>query len=288
MKPEISIIMPVHNAEKFLRKSIESLLNQECRNFELLIIDDMSRDSSRKIISEYEDDRVLFFSNKKNEGVAKSLNRLIKHARGKYIVRMDADDISVTNRLDLQLEFMERNEEVGILGGQISMIDEAGEIVGNNSRFPLEHRAIAKELMYRCPIAHPTYFVRKKVYQELGGYSNRPAEDYDFLLRALSRNVKFANLPEIILFYRVHSESVSQRSELAQLFYAYQSYSKYKSLQFGKVYHEGDVENEDYKYIELVRKSRMSFYGKLVRVVVSPVYRLGRYQIERKIREFLN
>ena len=116
MNPKVTVLMPVYNCEKYLRESIESILNQTFKDFEFLIINDGSSDKSAEIVESYNDNRINFVQNEKNIGLAASLNRGLDIAKGEYIARMDADDISLPERLEKQVRFMETNPQIGICG----------------------------------------------------------------------------------------------------------------------------------------------------------------------------
>ena len=118
MKPEISVIMSVYNDEKYIAKAIDSILTQSFSNFELIICDDYSTDRSSNIIEKYvkQDNRIVFFKNEKNLGLATSLNRCIERAKGKYIARMDSDDISLPNRFEVEYNYLEDNSDIVVVG----------------------------------------------------------------------------------------------------------------------------------------------------------------------------
>lgn len=205
---EVSVIMPVFNGEKYLTKAIDSILNQTFKEFEFIIINDGSEDNTSKIIRSYQDGRIRLVE-RENKGFAFSLNQAIQISTGKYIARMDGDDIAYNNRLELQYEFMESHPAVDILGGQAEIIDAKGKII-DEIRCPVSWENIQKCLKYLCPLCHPTYFVRKKVYDLTRGYrSLPPVEDYDFLLRASEKGCVIKNLPDKVLKYRKLSSGMT-------------------------------------------------------------------------------
>lgn len=130
VKPEISVIMSVYNDEKYIAKAIDSILTQSFSNFELIICDDYSTDRSSNIIEKYvkQDNRIVFFKNEKNLGLATSLNRCIERAKGKYIARMDSDDISLPNRFEVEYNYLEDNSDIVVVGCKCQCIDENDEI----------------------------------------------------------------------------------------------------------------------------------------------------------------
>lgn len=211
--PQISVIMPVFNGEKHLNEAVDSILDQTFRDFEFIIINDGSVDNTSKILDSYSDGRIRLVQ-RENRGFAYSLNEAIQLAEGKYIARMDADDVALENRLQLQYEFMESYPGVDILGGQADIIDEDGRLIGE-MRKPISWPNISKYIKYACPLCHPTYFVREHVYDIIKGYRNiPPVDDYDFLFRALEKGCVMRNLPEKILKYRKTNNSMTANNFL--------------------------------------------------------------------------
>ena len=133
--PLVSIILPCYNAQLFLNKAIDSILKQTYNNFELICIDDCSTDKTAEILKYYEslDSRIKVYTNKKNLKIAETLNIGLQHAKGKYIARMDADDISIPNRIELQVSFLEKDDSIGICGGQCKVINEIDVCTGKLS-----------------------------------------------------------------------------------------------------------------------------------------------------------
>lgn len=205
--PTVSVVMTVYNAEKFLKEAVDSILNQSYSNFEFIIINDGSTDNCSQILNAYKDKRIRLIE-RENIGLAESLNEAIEISRGKYVARMDHDDISLKNRLELQLDFMENNPDVGILGAQAYLINEEGDVIGQTNN-PVANKAILKCLEFVCPLTHPTYFIRKDVYHKLNGYRNINIEDYDFLLRASENGIKILNMTTKVLMYRTVSSGMS-------------------------------------------------------------------------------
>ena len=207
--PLISVLMPVYNAEKYLREAIDSILNQTFSDFEFLIIDDGSSDSTSNIIESYTDPRIRLFKNKKNLGLIATLNKGVSLAKGKYIARMDADDISHPSRLARQFEYLSQHSEVGVLGAAVQIIDDSGN-ASDKSRPPTSHGVIRWHLCFSDPIVHPSVMIRRSVFNKVGGYSSDMlhAEDYD-LWRRLSNVTRLANMNDVLLFLRKHKNSIS-------------------------------------------------------------------------------
>jgi hypothetical protein len=203
--PTVSVVMSVFNGERFLREAVDSILSQTFEDFEFIIIDDGSTDGSAAILDSYGkvDPRVQVY-HQENRGLVDALNRGCGSARGKYIARMDADDIALRDRLRRQVEFMEAHAEVGVLGGAIQYIDAVGRGLAT-LRLPIHDRDIKSALRYANPMAHPTAFLRKDVFTSVGGYRRifAKAEDYDLWLRVAKRG-QLANLKAVVLRYRLH------------------------------------------------------------------------------------
>lgn len=202
--------MPIYNSQRYLRQAVESILGQTFIDFELLAFNNASTDQSREILDEYAaaDSRVHIYDQPDREYIF-ALIKGFSLASGAYIARMDADDVARPERLGLQFAFMESHPEIALIGGQIMAIDGQG----NDIRlidFPLQDEEIRKILpRYNC-FSHPAVMLRKAAYDAVGGYrlAFYYAEDYDLWLR-LSEKFALANLPEVILNYRVHVEQVS-------------------------------------------------------------------------------
>lgn len=206
--PKVTVLMPVYNGEKYLREALESVLNQTFTDFEFLIIDDGSTDSSTEIIRSYSDPRIRLVQNERNLKLIATLNKGLDLARGEYIARMDCDDISLPQRLARQVEFMEANPEIGVCGSWVKTI---GERPGEIWRFHPDPAEIRAELFFRNPMAHPSVILRRSKLKEFNLYYNPHylhAEDYGLWLEC-SKLFKLANIPEVLLNYRFTSTSVS-------------------------------------------------------------------------------
>lgn len=209
-QPQISVITPAYNAEKYIGETIESILNQSFTDFEFIIINDCSTDSTLEIVQKYadKDKRIKLFSNEKNLGIAGNRNKGVSLAAGKYIVWQDADDISVLDRLEKQFAFMESHPEVGICGGYLQFFSEAGET--GVRKYATSDAELRKTIFRFSPVAQPAAIIRKSYLDEAGKYDLAwpPAEDLDMSFRIGSKH-KFANLPQIIIKYREHGNSAT-------------------------------------------------------------------------------
>lgn len=193
-------------------EAVESILNQSVADFEFIIIDDGSSDGTPAILAYYEksDGRVRSFR-QENRGLIESLNRGCALARGKYIARMDADDIAIRDRLARQVAFMENNPEVGVLGGAVNIIDAAGKSLSISAN-PTGDGQIRSILFSECPFWHPTVVMRKEAFVAVGGYRKNmvDAEDYDLWLR-IADHFGLDNLKAVVLQYRLHPFQVTVR-----------------------------------------------------------------------------
>lgn len=231
-EPKISIIMANYNGMPYLKLAVQSILSQTYKNFEFIIVDDASDDSSWGYLKKLGDKRIKLIKNNKNLGLAVSLNKALKIAKGVYIARMDADDISHKRRIDTQLMFMQSNSSVDLCGTWVKIINENNLSTGK-IHHPTEDDQIKKTLRRITPLIHPTWFSKKKVLLNLKGYDPRwdMVEDYELLLRA--RNYKMANVPKELLLWR---SSKSRRSnKYIQAMYTKNFLLKLKYFKEGKL-----------------------------------------------------
>ncbi len=215
----LSVIMPVWNAKRYIRKAIDSILNQTFSNFEFIIVDDGSTDRTLDLLQQYEkkDSRICIIS-RPNTGIVGALNDGIKAAQGIFIARMDSDDIALPERLNLQVAYLEKNPNCVILGTSIYFMDAAGNIVKKGDR-PTEHKEIENELLKGNggAIIHPTAIMRREAVLKVGRYRQEAKylEDLDLYLR-LAQIGELANLDETLLCYRVHYQSINYKKFLIQ------------------------------------------------------------------------
>lgn len=209
--------MPVYNAEKYVSEAIESILNQTYADFEFIIIDDCSTDTSYQILQKYSamDKRIKLLKNSQNSKLPKTLNKGISESIGKYIARMDADDISLPDRFSEQVEFMESHPDIGVCGTWIKeFLNDTSNIVRIGNDYPTDSEQIMTSMLfYGCSIAHPTVIIRREVLSSLNLKYDESlagvAEDYDLWTRLLCNGVKFANLPNFLLLYRKSTTQVT-------------------------------------------------------------------------------
>lgn len=222
MRPLISVVMSVYNEpENYLKGSIESVLKQTYTEFEFIIIlDNPDYRLAREIVEGYagKDNRIKIIKNKANEGLASSLNKAFSASRGEYIARMDADDISLPQRLERQLDLMERKPDISLIGSSIMYMDEKRDVLGLDFA-PRSHNFLKRLILYGgTPCFHPTWFFRRNILDRIAGYRNMPtSQDYDFLMRLLCSGLKVSNIEEPLLYYRIHFNKISARKNMYQL-----------------------------------------------------------------------
>ena len=200
-KPLVSIIMPVYNEEASIKKAIKTVIDQTYKKFELIVIDDGSTDGTSNIVKTLQklDERIIYLRNEENRGTTYSLNRGLRKASGEYIARIDGDDWYHPRKLELQVKFLERRSEYGIVGTFYILVDESGHAV--KVRLPVTHSEIMKRMAYRNAFAHSSIMVRRSVLDMVGYYDERYeyAQDYDLYFRILEVS-KGYNLPSYLLY----------------------------------------------------------------------------------------
>jgi hypothetical protein len=206
--PLVTVLMPVFNAKDFLRESINSILNQTYNCFEFLIINDGSTDESLEIIREFKDGRIKIVSLEKNIGIISVLNLGLEIAKGDYVARMDADDISLPQRLEKQVEFLQDNPDVGCLGTDFEWLDDPNRQSWIKYFDPVN---ISIALLFECAICHPTVMLRMEaIHRHKFSYPTEyvHAEDYALWVNT-GQKIKLANLREVLLIYRKHEKQIS-------------------------------------------------------------------------------
>jgi glycosyltransferase involved in cell wall biosynthesis len=215
--PPVSVVMAVYNSAKVVAEAIESILHQTLTDFELILVDDGSTDGTGEILREYarQDPRIELYV-QENCGLIASLNRYGRLAKGRYIARMDADDISLPSRLEKQFRFLEAHPEIGVLGTWIQDIDE-NRVLGTTWPVPTDSAILRWFLMFGNCMAHSSVMMRRAVLECAGYYRSGAlhVEDYDLWIRA-SEITGLANLPEVLVHYRISGHSVSDKNLFLQ------------------------------------------------------------------------
>jgi hypothetical protein len=214
--PRVTVLMPVYNGEEFLREAVESILGQTFPDFELLVINDGSTDGSAEILRNMSDPRMRLVHNERNMGLIATLNRGFELAQGEYLARMDCDDVSRPERLARQVDYLDRNRAIGLCGAWFRKFGPGGDKV---VRWETEPEGVRASMLFASSVAHPTVMLRREAFvsRQLRYDPEFPhAEDYDLWARAMSF-MDMANLPEVLLDYRVHPHQVTQRLSQAQV-----------------------------------------------------------------------
>jgi glycosyltransferase involved in cell wall biosynthesis len=212
--PRVSVVMPVYNAARHLPQAIESILDQTFREFEFIIVDDHSTDETADILSRYGqlDSRIRVIRNAQNMRVAHSLNRGCETARSELIARMDGDDISLPERFERQVAFLDAHPQVGVLGTQTVFIEKDGQFSRQAEwQKPTLHNDLVWCLLHSTPLCHPSVMMRTQCLREVGGYDpSYPNEDMK-LWAEMAFITRLANLDDVLLYYRMPSIKHSQR-----------------------------------------------------------------------------
>jgi glycosyltransferase involved in cell wall biosynthesis len=209
--PKVTVLMPVYNGEKYLDEAIDSILGQTFKDFEFLIVNDGSTDKTGEILKSYNDLRIKIINNEKNIGLTKSLNKGLKSARGEYIARQDADDISMPERLEKEVEFLEMHQDYAVVGTFAKIINENSKILYFLER-PVEDSKIREVFKKDNCIIHGSSMIRKACLSEIGFYNELMlrSQDYELWLR-LSKKYRFANIAKYLYMWRKHNENIEAK-----------------------------------------------------------------------------
>ena len=219
--PQVSVLLPVRNGEETVSDAIESVLGQSFSSFELLAVDDGSMDETPGILSDFAAaDSRIHISSQGPRGIVAALEVARHKARGRYLARMDADDIALPGRLKAQVELMEADPRIVVAGTQVAYFPRDDVRVGAlryerwlNSL--TEHEAMVRDIFVECPIPHPTFLLRTRVVELVGGYRNRGwPEDYDLVLRLWEAGGRLGKVPALLLKWREGAARLSRRDEV--------------------------------------------------------------------------
>ena len=209
--PKVTVLMSVYNGEKYIKEAIDSILNQTFKDFEFLIINDGSTDRTAEIIRNYSNTRIKIHKNKENFGLTKSLNIGLKLARGEYIARQDADDMSMSERLEKELDFLETHKDYAVVGTFVKIMNENSKIIRLLDR-PLEDKQIREFLKKDNCITHGSSMIRMESFYDVGSYdeSMERSQDYELWLR-ISKKYRMANIPEYLYIWRNHKDNIEAK-----------------------------------------------------------------------------
>ena len=259
MAPLISVVMCCFNAEKYLKDSIDSILNQTFRDFEFIIWNDGSSDSTEDIIKSYKDDRIRYFYHE-NTGLGMALRLACEEAKGDYIARMDADDISLPFRFDKEIAFLEDHKDYALVSSAVYYIDENGNNLGRS--FPCNNDVILKKVLhYSSMIVHPMVMMRRECYLKAGGYVPIIKSQDRLFWSRLAKYGKFYNIISPLGYYRLLNDSLSHDTNpYSIILYHYRN-----KMIFDEVISDTDVK----LYNDLCRYSKSvtpkNYFGKLNR-----------------------
>ncbi|SEI52021.1 Glycosyl transferase family 2 [Dyadobacter koreensis] len=204
--PLVTVLYPVYNdSPVHIHESMNSIINQDYSNLEIIIVDDSNKLSSIEALDFFKSDsRVKILRTKHTGGLPQALNDGLAMASGKYIARADADDIQFPNRIRCQVEFLEKNQSIGILGCNINYIDDQGNHIKMRN-YPETDKSIRKYLHLRNPLCHSVVMIRKDIFDKIGTYNTdfKRAEDYELWLRASANKIELHNLQQVLMDYRM-------------------------------------------------------------------------------------
>ena len=288
--PLVSIIMSVYNEERYLQQSMESLVGQTLTDFEIIVIDDCSNDRTTEIIESFHDERIRLIRNELNQGLTRNLNRALDYCRGKYIARMDGDDISLPERLEKQVRYMENHPDRMLAGCQTRMFGEQNRIW----RLTDNPEKLRIMMLLRPVLAHPSFIMRGELIREYNfryDETFRSAQDYDFAQR-VSERFKIGIVPEVLLCYRTHKKQVSTRSSTEQ----YSNADRVRDRQLrelGITELDEDIENTYRVWVREERRENIDSFQKafqLLDLICSANRKTGKYpqkELECTLREML-
>ncbi len=216
-KPKISVLMTVYNRDKYLCEAIDSILKQTFKDFEFILVDDGSTDRSLEIIEEYakQDARIIVVKNERNLGISRAVKKGIPYCQGKYIARMDSDDICLPERFEIQFRHMEANPDLDVLGISLDFIDEKGILTGKSVVYPTDPMVIRFMMLYRCILHNPTVLMKKTFYRGFIDFKEAEmavaAEDYAFWVKG-NFDHTYSNLQDKLFLYRLHKQQISVTS----------------------------------------------------------------------------
>lgn len=212
MVPLVSILMPVYKTAPYLREAMDSMLSQTFTDFELIVLDDCSPDNAEEILDSYTDSRIVRYKGEKNAGLSNVLNVGIGMARGRYIARMDSDDLSMPERLQIQVDYLEAHPDIDLVSVGMQLFGAKDE-VWLREQDPEKVKIIA---LFHSPILHASSMWRRDSFEKHGLRFRQemvPAEDYDLWTRALVKGLRLVNLRQVLYKYRIHPEQATTQTD---------------------------------------------------------------------------
>lgn len=247
MNPTVSVVMSIYNGEAYLAEAIDSILQQTFTDFEFIIVDDGSTDSSSEIVRKQTDARIQLISLDNNVGLASALNQGINQSHGQYIARMDCDDLSQPSRLQQQVNCLNEHPEICIVGSQMKVVD-----ADKNPMFdfdvPMQHSLIMWNLFFGRTFAHPSVMMRRDKLKRVGGYdeSIATAQDVDLWSRLIGQG-RFANLPDKLLLYRSHQNATSIQKSTQQKIVLHKTMNRLLTQLWG----DGDYDETVSRFLQI-------------------------------------
>ena len=210
--PLVSILMPVYNTAPYLREAMDSMLSQTFSDFELIVLNDCSPDNAEEILDTYDDPRIVRYKGEKNVGLSNVLNTGIDISHGKYIARMDSDDISLPNRFQVQVDYLERHPEIDLVSAAMQLFGGRDEVWIREQ----DPEKVKINALFHSPVLHASSVWRKDAFEKHGLRFRQemvPAEDYDLWTRAMLKGLKLVNLPDVLYQYRIHDAQSTLQTE---------------------------------------------------------------------------
>lgn len=264
--------MSVYNDERYISKSVESILNQTFTDFEFIITDDCSKDGSLKILRSYaaKDSRIILIENKENLKLTKNLNNMLSLAKGDLIARMDSDDISFSDRFEKQVQIFKNNPDIDFVFTGTMLIDEDGNEICKSWR-PNNIKTILNMMKYNDLIPHPTIMAKKDFFAKAGNYTEMKGfgqEDKELWEKFIKLEVNFHYLNEILLFYRINSKGISYTKNTFSLSYKYKlisltidNHNKLKALRtYTSNLNDFNTKEHIYLIIKLITPIKIRYY----------------------------
>ncbi len=278
-QPLVSVLIPTYNVSAFIEEAVASIVSQTYKNLEIIIVDDCSTDGTYEMLVNFQksDNRIKLFRNDKNLRIAATLNFALSVCKGEYIARMDGDDISVPERIEKQVKFMQEHPDIDLVGLHVINIDEGGAEI-KRPKFCTSAETCRELVKYSIPVYH-FWLAKKEAYEKVGNYRISTVEDYDFLLRMATLKLKFCNHPEYLYKQRIRIGNTATSSGLIQ-----RKYLDYVR----QLYNErvNNVKSEDsFSEEEVIRlRHANKIESMLFNISIGFTYKFGKYNHQNKIK----